>query len=194
MNAHRNVKEPCSPTDPDSPLSFTMEGSRKIPPAALTGFYWSPGWNSPQAINKYQIEVGGPMHDGDPGRRLLFPEDNQKTAFLPGDSETVSASKDALTVICMHHIFGSDEISVYAPSIKQSMPAPYINMNAKEAEKYHLSENNTVELTVNNQTLQLVLKINHTLADGLVGIPAGFPGLDIQNLPANGQIRKIKQK
>ena len=29
---------------------------------------WAPGWNSVQAITKFQEEIGGPLRGGDPGR------------------------------------------------------------------------------------------------------------------------------
>ena len=44
-----NISEPKPPDDPDSPLSFSMEGTPDQPPAALIPFFWSPGWNSIQA-------------------------------------------------------------------------------------------------------------------------------------------------
>ena len=37
-----------------------MEGYEDQPPAPLISRYWSPGWNSVQALNKFQQEVGGP--------------------------------------------------------------------------------------------------------------------------------------
>ena len=37
------------------------KGLRKQPPSPLIARYWSPGWNSVQALNKYQREVGGEL-------------------------------------------------------------------------------------------------------------------------------------
>ena len=54
MLANISVHEPKPPEDPDSPLSFSMEGYPDEPPAALIPFFWSPGWNSIQAVNKFQ--------------------------------------------------------------------------------------------------------------------------------------------
>jgi len=68
MLANINVSEPKPPEDEDSPLSFTMEGYRNEPPSSIIPFFWQPGWNSVQSINKYQIEIGGPLHGGDPGK------------------------------------------------------------------------------------------------------------------------------
>ncbi len=40
-----SVHEPKPPEDADSPLAFSMEGSPDQAPAAVTPFFWSPGWN-----------------------------------------------------------------------------------------------------------------------------------------------------
>ena len=71
MLANISVHEPKPPDDPDTPLSFSMEGYEGQPPAPLISRYWSPGWNSVQALNKFQQEVGGPLKGGDPGKRLI---------------------------------------------------------------------------------------------------------------------------
>ena len=77
MLANISVHEPKPPDDPDSPLSFSMEGNPDQPPSALLPFFWSPGWNSIQAVNKFQAEIGGPLRQGDPGVRLIEPGRNR---------------------------------------------------------------------------------------------------------------------
>ncbi len=57
--------------DPETPFTFSMEGFGGHAPAALMSHVWSPGWNSNEAINQFQIEVGGPLHGGDPGIRIF---------------------------------------------------------------------------------------------------------------------------
>jgi len=71
MNAGVNVSEPKPPEDIDSALSFSMEGFRDVPSPYLVPYYWSPGWNSVQAMNKYMNEPDGVAVDGNPGV-LLF--------------------------------------------------------------------------------------------------------------------------
>ncbi|RPI59690.1 MAG: hypothetical protein EHM48_08505, partial [Planctomycetaceae bacterium] len=72
MHANVNVAEPQPPADdPDSPLAFSMEGSAAQPPEPLLGRYWSPGWNSVGALNKFQQEVGGTLRFSNPGKRLI---------------------------------------------------------------------------------------------------------------------------
>ena len=73
MLANITVHESKPPEDPDSPLSFSMEGYDGQPPAPLISRYWSPGWNSVQSLNKFQQEIGGHLRGGDPGKRLIEP-------------------------------------------------------------------------------------------------------------------------
>ena len=40
-------------------------------PSALNPGVWAPSWNSNQAVNKFQDEIGGDLHGGDPGVRLF---------------------------------------------------------------------------------------------------------------------------
>src|SRR5690606_30290141 len=82
MHANIDVNEPQAPKDTESALSFTMEGYEGIPPSPITPFYRSPGWNSVQAINKYQIEVGGALHGGNPGMRLFDLKENVKIDYF----------------------------------------------------------------------------------------------------------------
>ena len=67
MHADVDVSEPKPPDDPNSPLAFSMEGYEGRPPPALLAHDWAPHWNSVQALNKFQEEIGGPLRGGDPG-------------------------------------------------------------------------------------------------------------------------------
>src|SRR5262249_15237777 len=71
--AQLTVHEPPPPRDADAPLAHSMEGSPPQPPPSLQPFFWSPGWNSIQSLNRFQEEVGGPLRGGDAGVRLLEP-------------------------------------------------------------------------------------------------------------------------
>jgi NADH-quinone oxidoreductase subunit G len=73
INSHQSVSEPKIPQDPDSPLTFSMEGQSERPASSLVPFYWVPGWNSVQAINLYLDEPNGSLIGGDPGIRLIEP-------------------------------------------------------------------------------------------------------------------------
>ncbi|HEX2976300.1 MAG TPA: NADH-quinone oxidoreductase subunit NuoG [Bacteroidales bacterium] len=71
MNANITVHEPKPPEDYDSPLNFSMEGYKGITSSDLTPEYQAPGWNSPQAINKYLKEPGGEPYDSNEGYRIF---------------------------------------------------------------------------------------------------------------------------
>jgi NADH-quinone oxidoreductase subunit G len=71
MNADVDVSEPEPPRDDDSPLAYSMEGFKGVPSSWLVPWYWSPGWNSVQAMNKYMDEPGGDAEGGNQGV-LLF--------------------------------------------------------------------------------------------------------------------------
>lgn len=88
--ANQTVHEPPPPPDPDTPLTFSMEGAALQPPPALIPRFWAPGWNSIQALNKFQQEIAGALIGGNPGRRLIengavAPESN-----APSASDTTS--------------------------------------------------------------------------------------------------------
>ncbi|SPX16408.1 NADH-quinone oxidoreductase subunit G [Escherichia coli] len=72
MRANISVHEPRQPQDIDTMFTFSMEGNNQ-PTAhrSQVPFAWAPGWNSPQAWNKFQDEVGGKLRFGDPGVRLF---------------------------------------------------------------------------------------------------------------------------
>ena len=115
MSAHRSVHEDKPPEDPDSPLAFSMEGASGDPPAPLIARYWAPGWNSVQALNRFQQEAGGPLRGGDPGRRLIEPaEQRQASFFAAAPLGTGSADEEPAP---RYHIFGSEELSALAPGI-----------------------------------------------------------------------------
>ncbi|MDO9262985.1 MAG: NADH-quinone oxidoreductase subunit NuoG, partial [Desulfosalsimonadaceae bacterium] len=112
-SANINVSEPGPPQDPDSPLAFSMEGYDGKPPAALISRYWSPGWNSVQALNKFQQEVGGPMRGGsmrggDPGVRLLQPSGRPAVPFFgpmpPGIQPGMPIDDSQRLLVPVHHI------------------------------------------------------------------------------------------
>jgi NADH-quinone oxidoreductase subunit G len=77
ITAHINVSEPKPPEDQDSALNFSMEGYKGVPDTNLVPYYWSPGWNSTQAVNNYLQEPGGYPMDGNPGV-LLINDDTKK--------------------------------------------------------------------------------------------------------------------
>jgi NADH-quinone oxidoreductase subunit G len=82
MNAHLAVSETGVSKDPDSPLAFSMEGIQESPPSSLVPFYWTPGWNSVQALYNYLDETNGSMKGGNPGIRLIEPAESHNDSYF----------------------------------------------------------------------------------------------------------------
>jgi NADH-quinone oxidoreductase subunit G len=173
MLANISVHEPKPPDDPDSPLSFSMEGNPDQPPSALLPFFWTPGWNSIQAVNKFQAEIGGPLRQGDPGVRIIE-RDGAKFSFFEQLPPAFETREGQWLVVPCYHIFGSEELSRSAPAIAELSPEPYVALNPEDAS----SLGKEVELFGQ----RLPVKIATDLPKGLAGVPPGVPpfaGLDL---------------
>lgn len=176
MRANISVHEPRQPQDADSAFAFSMEGyagsqedRQQIP------FAWSPGWNSPQAWNKFQDEVGGHLRAGDPGVRLLEAKGTSLAWF--GVPAAFNPAPGTLQAVPLHHLFGSEETSSRAAPVQERIPQPYVALAKAEAERLGAHDGALLSLTVGGQALRLPLQINEELAIGLVGLPVGLPGI-----------------
>ena len=193
MNAHVNVSEPKPPEDPDSALSFTMEGYRGEPPSSIIPFFWSPGWNSAQSINKFQIEVGGSLHDGDPGLRLIEPSGKNSIGYYKKIPVSDSKLKDKWMLIPVYHTFGSEPLSLMSQSVAERAPEPYISVSSADAGKLSVKNGHTLNIKTDNLNLSLPCKIDDTLAEGTAGLPV-IPGkIPFIPLPTTAVITGEKQ-
>jgi NADH-quinone oxidoreductase subunit G len=190
MHANISVHEPKPPDDPDSPLAYSMEGLEGIPPSPLMARFWEPGWNSVQAVNKFQEEVGGPLKGGDPGRRLIEASPEAKGDYFPAIPAAFQRRDGEWLLIPAHHIFGSEELSALAPGVAQLAPKPYLAMHPEDAAGLRVVEGETIMLAVGQATYRLPLKPSVSLARGTAALPIGLPGVSVPDLPAWGRISK----
>jgi NADH-quinone oxidoreductase subunit G len=190
MLANINVSEPKPPEDHDSALSFTMEGYKGMPPPSLTPFYWAPGWNSVQSINKYQTEVGGPLLGGDPGKRLFQETPVAKNAFLNNIPPAFKASPGEWLIVPLPHIFGSEELSIYTPGIAERSPKPYVIISKHDGENLNISDGDIIQVQIKDRNYELPARIKEELLEGLAGIPFNIPGLSGIAWPAKGILTK----
>ena len=109
-----------------------MEGTPDQPPAALIPFFWSPGWNSIQAVNTYQKEVGGPLRGGDAGVRMFEPAPVNGQSYFSAIPAAFEPREGEWLLVPMHHIFGSDELSLSAPGIAELAAKPHVAVNAAD--------------------------------------------------------------
>lgn len=178
MRANISVHEPRASQDTDTALSFSMEGYvGPNEPAPFIPFAWAPGWNSPQAWTKFQDEVGGHLRTGDSGVRLIEPKAEATSAYFADIPAAFSVHDDALRVAPLYHLFGSDELSAMAPATQSMVVQAYVALSVADAARLQLAENSLVKVTLANRTYSLRLQISKTLASGLVGLPAGIPGM-----------------
>jgi NADH-quinone oxidoreductase subunit G len=224
MHADVSVFEPAPPVDHDAPLSFSMEGYRDEPPAALVPRYYAPRWNSVQALNKFQQEVGGPLRGGDPGVRLIEPPSAPSpgaakpgsagsaaattaaasraaavssppaadAALLagPGAPEAFRPSPDRLLAVPLHHVFGSEELSMLSPPVAGRAPAAYLALSAADAERLDAAEGRLLTVLVNELHLSLPVRIMASLPEGVAGLPVGLPGQPFLALPAELEVER----
>jgi NADH-quinone oxidoreductase subunit G len=188
MTADRDVHEPQPPEDVDSPMSFSMEGYEGVPPSSLIREYWAGGWNSVQALNKFQAEVGGPLVGGDPGRRLIEPPPQARPASAAEAPTAPEALPGRHVAVGLHHIFGSEELSVLSRGIAQLASKPYAALRPDEAVRLGLAEGQEVRVTVGGAELRLPLELHPALAAGTVGLPVGLAGMPYVALPAWAEV------
>ncbi|QLF94596.1 NADH-quinone oxidoreductase subunit NuoG [Pseudomonas sp. ABC1] len=175
MRANISVHEPRQPQDQDSAFAFSMEGyAGSVEDRQQIPFAWSPGWNSPQAWNKFQDEVGGHLRAGDPGVRLLEAADRLDWFAVPAAEASLPGQWRAVP---LHHLFGSEENSSRAAPVRQRIPQSYAALGREDAERLHVDEGSLLELEIDGQALRLPLHILDDLAPGLVGLPQGFDGI-----------------
>ena len=131
------VHEPRSTRDVDTALNFSMEGYNGTGPddrpPELLPFAWAPGWNSPQAWNKFQTEVGGALRGGDPGVHLFEAKNASDAPVLLADDRTEGSGLRAL--IPLHEHFGSEELSSLADPIQARTAQSYVVFNALDAQQ-----------------------------------------------------------
>ena len=187
MLVNIDVSEPKPPDDPDSPLSFSMEGTTAKPPGALIPFFWSPGWNSIQATNTYQREVGGPLRGGDAGVRIFEPAPANGQSYFSAIPPAFEPREDEWLLVPMFHFFGSDELSLAARGIAELVTKPYVAVNSVD-----LTEGTEVEVSCTSGTFRLPVRIRPDLPRGVVCLPAGLPPLAGIRLPAWGKIARPK--
>jgi NADH-quinone oxidoreductase subunit G len=184
MYAGITVIEPTPPQDGETPFAFSMEGDAAHAPPAWLPVVWAPGWNSNQAINKFQDEIGGPLRGGDPGVRLIEASDilpwfdRIPPAFVP--------EPGFWRVTVLPNIFSGEELSRHSPPVAERFPDACIFLNPEDAETLAVSDGDPVEIRHEAHAAEAAapkapVRIDPTLPAGLLGVTAGLP--PFLNLP-----------
>jgi NADH-quinone oxidoreductase subunit G len=168
-----------------------MEGYRGLPPSSMIPFFWSPGWNSVQSINKYQKEIGGSLRGDDPGLRLIEPSADAVAKYFTDLPEIFMPLKEHLWLVSLHHIFGSEELSARAKALSTRVPGSYVVINAQDASELAIGAGDMLGFEVNRQAYQLPVQISTSIPKGIAGMPYGLPGLPFVDLPAWAILKPI---
>lgn len=186
MNADVDVFEPASPLDPNSPLAFSMEGYQGQSPAELTSNFWAPGWNSIQALNKFQQEVGGPLRDSTPAIYAISPQEEATLSYSSTIPPSFVRRNKEWLLLPAQHIFGSEALSMYTAGIRELAPSPYLGLNIADMQRLNVQEGQRISLIVERQVLKLPVKTVDSLQAGTALLPVGLPEMAFVSLPTWG--------
>jgi NADH-quinone oxidoreductase subunit G len=152
--------------------------------------FWAPGWNSVQSLNKFQSDIGGTLHGGDSGRRLIAPQAVAPPTYFTDIPERGEPRQDRWQFIALHHIFGSEELSLLSPAVAERAPRPYLALLPKDAARLGVAKDDPVTVTIGEITFGLAIKLDPSLPENTAGLPSGLPGLPVLSLPTVGTIEK----
>jgi len=194
ITAEISVSEPGPPQDFNSPLNFSMEGYKGRPPANLIPYYWFPGWNSPQAVNKYLDKPNGSVEDGDPGVSILENKTAILNQYIINNPSLFKAAAGELYLLPVYLVFGSEELSAHGQAISNRIPSPFVLMNEKDAARWKVNANDFFNLVVGGSTVKVQIRTDNAIPDGVAGLTVLLPGMDHLDLPALAKITGDSEK
>jgi NADH-quinone oxidoreductase subunit G len=193
MHSNINVSEPAQPPDMETPFAFSMEGDTAHVPPALLPVIWAPGWNSNQAINKFQQETTGHLRGGDAGVCLI-----EASGTMPWFNDIPPAFKPEQgrwRIMPLPHIFGTEELSLHSPSIAERLPAFCVLLNPLDSEILEVDSGDQVEISnlAGDSIMKAPVQIELTLPRGLIGITAGLPVFQPMQIKVQVTLKKVNQ-
>jgi NADH-quinone oxidoreductase subunit G len=180
MLSHLTVHEPPPPPDPDTPLGFSMEGYRGPLPSPLIPQVWAPGWNSIQAVNKYQDEVGGPLREEMPGLRLIEPVGRKAPSWFTAIPRAFQPTSHQWLLLPLTALFGSEELSNQSPAIVERISEPFLSLHPSDGARLSLDDQTTIELTLQGTMYRLAVRLEPSTPAGTAGISLGPDVSDVR--------------
>jgi NADH-quinone oxidoreductase subunit G len=194
LDADRTVVEPGPTPDPDSALAYSVEGLQpQNAPHALRTRAWWPGWNSSNGLHKFgeELEALGPAEPS--GVRVLDGVAGSELPPLTAPARSVPKDGD-FVLVALHHIYGSELLSMYTPGVRERAPEPYIGLNAADAELLDAREGDLLELWLPWMDARAPLRVVPSLVSGTAGLPVGLPGLPFISLPARVRLSRVEEQ
>jgi NADH-quinone oxidoreductase subunit G len=168
--AHLTMHEPPPPVDSDSPLGFTMEGYRGPLPSPLISQFWAPGWNSIQAVNTYQDEVGGPLRDELPGVRFLEPVATKASSWFTAVPRAFQPAAQQWLLLPLSAVFGSDELSNRSPAIAKRIAQSFLSLHPSDGARLRLEDHGMIDLALQGTTYRLAVRLEPSTPVGTAGL------------------------
>ncbi len=179
IHAAQDVREHKVHQDADSRLRYSMEGHIDPSEPALVPEYWAPGWNSVQALTRFQEEIGGALRGKTPGSMVF--DRGAGGGYFSEVPDPFTPRKDRFLCLPYTHIFGSEELSSMAPAVASRAPAPYVGIAREDAERLSISDGTVVTVRVDSEdgTRTLPAKLLSGLPAGVITLPAGIENWSI---------------
>ncbi|MGO3119226.1 NADH-quinone oxidoreductase subunit NuoG [Psychrobacter sp. AOP29-E1-4] len=194
MRAPISVHEPMQPKDLDTGLTFSMEGySGKQTPSSMIPFASAAGWNSPQAWNKYQDNVGGHLKNGDPGVRMFDQlarlETRQYVAPEAIAVTTTDIQQGHAKLVPIHNIYASSMMASRSPIVAEQLPVAAWRIGMDDAKDWNIANGDYLAIEIDKQQITLPVQIVGYLAEGCIGYPVGQVSIIHPSMPAS--VRKV---
>jgi NADH-quinone oxidoreductase subunit G len=88
-----------------------------------------------------------------------------------------------------YYVFGSEELSMYAPAIAELAPAPTLRLNPADAARLHLDAGQEAVLSLGEHPYRAPVALA-VLPVGVVGVPAGVAGAPDTTQPAWATLKR----
>jgi anaerobic selenocysteine-containing dehydrogenase len=108
----------------------------------------------------------------------------------PAAPAVFAARPDEFILLPMHHIFGSDDRSMYTPGVIVRAPAPYIALGRADADRLELANGDWLELWQPWMDVRAPFRLLPSLPEGAAGVPVGLPGMPFVSLPGRGRLTR----
>lgn len=169
MRSALSVHEPKQPQDKDSSLAYSMEGYSGLDiPGAIIPFAWTPGWNSPQAWNKYLDKSGKHLAHGESGSRLTQMHIN----LLEGQFK--SSTLNQIKVVPLYDLFASAPWREHIEIFDARERFAQIKVTTAIAQKLNIQDKQSLSLMHNQHTQNYIVVVDDEFADDCIGITMRF--------------------
>lgn len=179
LRSNINIHEPAQPKDINTMFSFSMEGYNQ-PNESISHipFAWSPGWNSPQAWNKFQTKIGKNLISGDSGTYLFKKKKKIKNFYFNFIPKNFIKEK-YWYIIPYYHLFGNEELTQYSSVIQENIPLEYALISSINGVELGLKKDSIVEFNCLNEDYRLKIRFSENLHQKQIGLPIGRKGFPI---------------